>query len=101
MVENQYISVKEFAQRAGISVQAVYKGLNEETVKDYVQCNTTPVAYERLINKEVDAIFGAEPSKSQLEMAKKAGVELELIPLGREAFVFLVNKVIISSFNSS
>ena len=73
-------------------VQAVYKGLNEETVKDYVQCNTTPVAYERLINKEVDAIFGAEPSKSQLEMAKKAGVELELIPLGREAFVFLVNK---------
>ena len=76
----------------GSIVQAVYKGLNEETVKDYVQCNTTPVAYERLINKEVDAIFGAEPSKSQLEMAKKAGVELELIPLGREAFVFLVNK---------
>ena len=76
----------------GSVVQAVYKGLNEETVKDYVQCNTTPVAYERLINKEVDAIFGAEPSKSQLETAKKAGVELELIPLGREAFVFLVNR---------
>lgn len=28
MVENQYISVKEFAEKAGISVQAVYKGLN-------------------------------------------------------------------------
>ena len=73
-------------------VQAIYKGLNENTVEEYVQCNTTPVAYERLINKEVDAIFGAEPSKIQLEMAKRAGVELELIPLGREAFVFFVNK---------
>ena len=76
----------------GSIVQAVYKGLNEKTIKDYVQCNTTPVAYERLINKEVDAIFVAEPSKKQLEMAKKAGVELELIPLGKEAFVFFVNK---------
>lgn len=27
-MENQYISVKEFAQRAGVSVQVIYKGLN-------------------------------------------------------------------------
>jgi chromosome segregation ATPase len=27
-MENQYISVKEFAERAGKSVQAIYKGLN-------------------------------------------------------------------------
>ena len=77
----------------GSIVQAVYKGLNEETVKDYVQCNTTPVAYERLINKEVDAIFVLEPSKKQLEAAKKAGVELELIPIGKEAFIFFVNNL--------
>ena len=76
----------------GSVVQAVYKGLNEETVKDYVQCNTTPVAYERLINKEVDAIFVLEPSKKQIEAAKKAGVELEMIPIAKEAFIFFVNK---------
>lgn len=36
MVGNQYISVKEFAQRAGISVQAVYKGLNNR-LNSYVK----------------------------------------------------------------
>ena len=76
----------------GSIVQAVYKGLDDDTIWEYVQCNTTPYAYERLINKEVDAIFVLEPSKKQLEAAKKAGVELELIPIGKEAFIFFVNK---------
>lgn len=35
-MENRYISVKEFAQRAGISVQAVYKGLNNR-LNQYVK----------------------------------------------------------------
>ena len=56
----------------GSIVQAVYKGLDDDTIWEYVQCNTTPYAYERLINKEVDAIFVLEPSKKQLEAAKKA-----------------------------
>ena len=33
----------------------------------------------------------AQPSKGQLAKAKEAGVELELAPIGREAFVFFVN----------
>ncbi len=74
------------------AVQGIYKGLNVDNVEKYVQCNTTPTAYERLMNKEVDAIFVAEPSKKQLEMAKSKGVKLKLIPIGREAFVFFVNK---------
>jgi phosphate transport system substrate-binding protein len=76
----------------GAIVQGLYKGLDENTVKEYVQCNTTPTAYERLINKEVDAIFVAEPSEKQLKMAEKSGVELEMTPIGKEAFVFLVNQ---------
>ena len=74
------------------AVQGIYKGLDEDNIEKYVQCNTTPTAYERLINKEVDAIFVAEPSKKQLEMAESKGVKLKLIPIGREAFVFFVNK---------
>ncbi|MCP1223486.1 PstS family phosphate ABC transporter substrate-binding protein [Sebaldella sp. S0638] len=76
----------------GSIVQAVYKGLDSGTIWEYVQCNTTPYAYNRLINKEVDAIFVLEPSEKQLEAAKKAGVELEMIPIGKEAFIFFVNK---------
>ena len=74
------------------AVQGIYKGLDEYNIEEYVQCNTTPTAYERLINKEVDAIFVAEPSKKQIEMAESKGVKLKLVPIGREAFVFFVNK---------
>jgi len=56
-----------------------------------VECNGTISAYERLINGEANVIFVAEPSQAQLEMAKQAGKELHLTPIGREAFVFFVN----------
>ncbi|OHX54035.1 hypothetical protein BB777_07285 [Planococcus faecalis] len=36
-------------------------------------------------------IFAAEPSSGQKKAAEAAGVELELTPIGREAFVFFVN----------
>lgn len=37
-------------------------------------------------------IFAAAPSEAQLEMARKAGLEFSLTPIGREAFVFFVNR---------
>jgi len=58
----------------------------------YLACSTTSVAYDRLIGGEVDAIFVAQPSKGQLAKAGEAGVELSLTPIGREAFVFFVNR---------
>ena len=39
-----------------------------------------------------DLFFGARPSKEQLEKAEKNGVELEITPIGKEAFVFFVVK---------
>ena len=56
-----------------------------------VTCSGTNMAYERLISGETDVIFVAGPSDAQLAMAKAAGVELHLTPIGREAFVFFVN----------
>ncbi|MFC4099874.1 PstS family phosphate ABC transporter substrate-binding protein [Paenibacillus xanthanilyticus] len=50
----------------------------------------TATAYERLMDGEADMIFAAAPSEQQLAMAKRKGVELELTPVGREAFVFFV-----------
>lgn len=55
-----------------------------------ITCTKTIRAYERLVEGSADVIFCAEPSKAQLEMAAAAGVEFELTPFGREAFVFIV-----------
>ena len=38
----------------------------------------------------VDMFFGARPSVSQMREAEEFGVELEITPIGREAFVFFV-----------
>lgn len=80
-------------------VQAVYPPHWEETgitidynhYKSDIQCTGTIKAYDRLIQGETDMIFAAGPSQAQLDAAKKAGVELHLTPIGREAFVFFVN----------
>jgi phosphate transport system substrate-binding protein len=51
----------------------------------------THQAYVKLINDEVDLILVTEPSEEELELAKEAGVELEVIPVVKEGFVFYVN----------
>ena len=77
-------------------VQAVYPKGN---YSDYVYglpmlvgVSTTPRAYENLINGEADIIFCAKPSNEQIEMAKEKDIEFYMTPIGREAFVFFVNK---------
>ena len=54
-------------------------------------CNGTTEAYRNLIRGDADLIFCAAPSAQQLEAAVKAGVQLHMTPIGREAFVFFVN----------
>lgn len=62
--------------------------LPSEEELDYT--NTHP-GYVRLINDEVDLIVVTEPSEEELELAKEKGVELEVIPVVKEGFVFYVN----------
>lgn len=52
--------------------------------------NTHP-GYVRLINDEVDLIVVTQPSEEELALAKEKGVELEVIPVVKEGFVFYVN----------
>ncbi|NDV67608.1 PstS family phosphate ABC transporter substrate-binding protein [Dysgonomonas sp. 25] len=74
-------------------VQATYPERGNYTLHgDIIKGNTTPKAYEELINGEADIIFCAAPSRKQVEEAKAQGVEFKLTPVGREAFVFFVNK---------
>lgn len=57
-----------------------------------VSFTNTINAYERLIIKEVDLVFEASPSKSQVEDAEDAGETIVPVPIGREGFVFFVEE---------
>ncbi len=57
-----------------------------------LRCTTTRKAYSGLIRGETDVVFAFEPSAEQRREAEKNGIALRLIPLGREAFVFLVHE---------
>lgn len=53
--------------------------------------NTHP-SYGRLVDNIVDLIVVTSPSEEELNYANENNVELEVIPVVNEAFVFLVNK---------
>jgi phosphate transport system substrate-binding protein len=57
-----------------------------------VMCNRTAEAYTNLINGRVEIIFCAEPSGEQTAMAAEKGLKFNMTPIGKDAFVFFVNK---------
>jgi phosphate transport system substrate-binding protein len=48
-------------------------------------------AYKDIVDGKADIIICAQPSDEQLAYAKENGVELEMVPIGSDAFVFIVN----------
>lgn len=54
--------------------------------------SNTKNAYLNLINKETDLILVTSPTEEELELAKQKNVELEVVPIAKDAFVFFVNK---------
>ena len=57
-----------------------------------IDCRNTREAFKSLLNGENDIIFLAQPSEEQMQEAKERGLKLSLKPIGKEAFVFFVNK---------
>lgn len=57
-----------------------------------LQFTNTRGAYKSVVDGTADIVFCAKPSEEQLEYAAEKGVELEMVPIGNEAFVFIVNK---------
>lgn len=49
-------------------------------------------AYVNLINGNTDLILVTYPTEDEQKLAKERGVELEIVPIVRDAFVFFVNK---------
>ena len=56
-----------------------------------MQYQNTIRGFDALVDGSVDLFFTAHPSKEQMQSATEKGVELEIVPVGLEAFVFFVN----------
>lgn len=63
------------------------KGIKEVDVKH----SKTHNAYVNLINGDTDLILVTYPSDEEQKLAKEKNVELEIVPIVKEAFVFFVN----------
>ena len=62
-------------------------------IKDIeVEHSKTHNAYVNLINGKTDLILVTYPSEEELLLAKNQGIELEIVPIVKEALVFFVNK---------
>lgn len=61
-------------------------------IKDVnVEHSKTHNAYVNLINGDTDLILVTYPSEEEQKIAKEKGVELEIVPIVKEAFVFFVS----------
>jgi phosphate transport system substrate-binding protein len=63
---------------------------NEENASPVV-CSKTSEAFENLVDGYADIAFLMDVSEEQAAIASEQGLELEMTPIGKEAFVFMVN----------
>jgi phosphate transport system substrate-binding protein len=74
------------------AICAKLTGQTVEQVRPYILHTKTHSAYINLIEKKTDLIFVTYPSADELKYAQDSGVELEIVPIVSEAFVFLTHK---------
>ena len=61
------------------------------TPESGLQKTGTGGAYKAIVDGTADIIFVAKPSQAQIQYAESMRVELVYVPIGYEAFVFIVN----------
>lgn len=60
--------------------------------KETINIQNEEQVYNKLINSETDMIITTYPSDEMIQLAKDKNIELEITPIAKDAFVFLVNK---------
>lgn len=66
-------------------------GLDATTADNSVQFSTTSVAYQNLAAGSADLLLAYEPDEQTRAQVDPDGKRLELVPIGRDALVFLTN----------
>ena len=74
------------------AVGAAVMDLPIEEARQYILHHTTHNAYINLIEGRADLLLATPPSEEELAYADQMGVEMELIPVLRDGFVFFVNE---------
>ena len=77
---------------AAIEADWAHSGADTGANGKIVTFTNTVMGFDRLVRGDADLFFGARPSADQLAYAADLGVELEITPIGREAFVFFVEE---------
>lgn len=73
--------------------EAFKANFTKTDIKDVnVTHSKTHNAYVNLINGDTDLILVTYPSEDEQKLAQEKNVELEIVPIVKEAFVFFVNK---------
>ena len=73
--------------------EAFKADFTETNINDVeIEHSKTHNAYVNLINGKADLILVTYPSEDEKKLAEQQGIELEIVPIVKEAFVFLVNK---------
>ncbi len=62
------------------------------TENSKLQYTNTRGAYKKIVDGTADVVICVKASKEQEQYAMDNGVELEFVPIGKDAFVFIVNK---------
>lgn len=70
--------------------KSAFTGIDINDVE--IEHSKTHNAYVNLINGNADLILVTYPSEDEKKLAEDKGVELEIVPIVKEAFVFFVNK---------
>lgn len=70
--------------------KAEFTGTNINEVE--IEHTKTHNAYVNLIKGNADLILVTYPSEDEKQLAEQQGIELEILPIVKEAFVFFVNK---------
>lgn len=74
------------------ALAAQLTGLTLEEVRPIIHHSKTHEAYLNLIDRKVDLIFVTYPSFDELKYAQDFQVELEIVPIVSEAFIFMTHK---------
>ena len=84
-----------------IETSELTQGLVTELVRDFTQNNeisesdinseVTDEGFNRLLNDEVDVLFSTYPAEDILQLASMRGIELDIIPIATDGFVFFVS----------
>lgn len=74
-----------------VDMAAKLLDLSLEDAQQFIVHNKTHQAYINLLDGNADIILVTEPSEDELALAQARNIELEVVPVVRDAFVFVLN----------